>query len=52
MKIANTVRTLDLGRYDMVYSTAGHIPHAARMRSVELYGTKVVPLVRDMLADA
>ena len=52
VKIANTVRTLDLGRYDMVYSTAGHIPHAARMRSVELYGTKVVPLVRDMLADA
>ena len=51
-KIANTVRTLDLGRYDMVYSTVGHIPHAARMRSVELYGTKVVPLVRDMLADA
>ncbi|MDK8797353.1 LLM class flavin-dependent oxidoreductase [Corynebacterium sp. MSK044] len=51
-KIANTVRTLDLGRYDMVYSTVGHIPHSARMRSVELYGTKVIPLVRDMLAES
>lgn len=51
-KIADTVRTLDLGRYDMVYSTVGQIPHAARMRSVELYGTKVVPLVREMLADS
>ena len=50
-KIADTVRTLDLGRYDMVYSTVGQIPHAARMRSVELYGTKVVPMVREMLAE-
>ena len=49
-KIANTVQTLDLGRYDMVYSTVGNIPHAARMRSVELYGTKVIPLVREILA--
>ena len=50
-KIANTVRALDLGRYDMVYSTVGQIPHADRMRSVELYGTKVVPMVRDMLSE-
>ncbi len=50
-KIANTVRALDLGRYDMVYSTVGQIPHAARMRSVELYGTKVIPMVRDILAE-
>ncbi|WP_297851468.1 LLM class flavin-dependent oxidoreductase [uncultured Corynebacterium sp.] len=51
-KIANTVRALDLGRYDMVYSTVGQIPHADRMRSVELYGTKVVPMVRDMLDES
>lgn len=51
-KIANTVRALDLGRYDMVYSTVGQIPHAARMRSVELYGTKVIPMVRDILAES
>lgn len=51
-KIANTVRALDFGRYDMVYSTVGQIPHAARMRSVELYGTKVIPMVRDILAES
>ena len=51
-KIANTVRALDLGRYDMVYSTVGQIPHAARMRSVELYGTKAIPMVRDILAES
>lgn len=51
-KIAATVRTLDLGRYDMVYSTMGQIPHDARMRSVELYGTKVVPMVRELLAES
>ena len=50
-KIAATVRALDLGRYDMVYSTVGQISHADRMRSVELYGTKVVPMVRDMLSE-
>jgi len=32
-------------RYSM-----GRLPHEAMMRSIELYGTKVVPLVREMLA--
>ncbi len=49
-KIAATVRILGLDRFDMKYS-AGHLPHDAMMRSIELYGTEVVPMVRELLAD-
>ncbi|MFC3452914.1 LLM class flavin-dependent oxidoreductase [Amycolatopsis speibonae] len=49
-KIARTVRTLGVGRFDLVYAT-GSQPMSARLRAVELYGTKVVPLVRDLLAE-
>jgi hypothetical protein len=48
-KIAATVRLLGLSRFDMKYSS-GPLPHANLMRSIELYGTKVAPMVRDMLA--
>lgn len=48
-KIATTARMLDLARFDLKYSMGG-LPHAAMMRGIELYGTKVAPLVRDMLA--
>lgn len=48
-KIANTIKALGLSRFQLKYS-AGPLPHAKLMRSIELYGTKVVPLVRDMLA--
>ena len=48
-KIADTSRLLGLSRFDMKYSM-GQLPHAQMMRSIELYGTKVIPLVRDMLA--
>jgi hypothetical protein len=34
----------------MKYSS-GPLPHEKLMRSVELYGTKVIPMVRDMLAE-
>jgi alkanesulfonate monooxygenase SsuD/methylene tetrahydromethanopterin reductase-like flavin-dependent oxidoreductase (luciferase family) len=47
-KIAATTRLLDLSRFDLKYSM-GQLPHGAMMRSIELYGTKVIPLVRDML---
>ena len=33
----------------MKYSQ-GTLPHDKLMRSIELYGTKVIPLVREMLA--
>jgi len=48
-KIVTTVRGLGLHRFDLKYSN-GPLPHPLLMRSIELYGTKVAPLVRDMLA--
>jgi probable LLM family oxidoreductase len=48
-KIAATVKALGLARFQLKYS-AGPLPHEKLMRSIELYGRKVVPLVRDMLA--
>jgi probable LLM family oxidoreductase len=50
-KIARTIRDLGVGRFDLVY-TSGSLPISARLRAVELYGTKVVPMVRDILAAA
>ncbi len=49
-KIATTARTLDLSRFDMKYS-AGTLPHGLMMRSIELYGSEVIPRVRALLAD-
>jgi alkanesulfonate monooxygenase SsuD/methylene tetrahydromethanopterin reductase-like flavin-dependent oxidoreductase (luciferase family) len=48
-KIAATARTLQLARFDMKYS-AGQLPHDLLMRSIELYGTRVIPRVRELLA--
>jgi probable LLM family oxidoreductase len=47
-KIAATAKALGIVRFDMKYS-GGTLPHAKMMRSIELYGTKVMPLVREML---
>ena len=47
-KIVRTVRALGLSRFDLKYSN-GTLPHDLMMKSIELYGTKVVPLVRDQL---
>jgi len=47
-KIAATAKALGIARFDMKYSQ-GTLPHDKLMRSIELYGTKVIPLVRDML---
>lgn len=48
-KIAATVKTLGVSRFQLKYS-AGPLPHDKLMRCIELYGTKVAPLVREMLA--
>ncbi len=48
-KIAGTVKALGVDRFDMKYS-AGPLSHDKMMRSIELYGRKVMPLVRDMVA--
>lgn len=49
MKLAATVKALGADRFDMKYSS-GTTPHEHMMTSIELYGTKVIPMVRDLLA--
>ncbi len=48
-KIAATVGALGADRFDLKYSS-GTTPHEKMMRSIELYGTKVIPLVREILS--
>ena len=48
-KIAETVRTLGVQRFDLKYA-AGTIPHEHLMYAIELYGTVVIPRVRELLA--
>jgi len=48
-RMARAIRSLGVGRFDLIYS-AGAQPASARMRAVELYGSKVIPMVRDLLA--
>lgn len=45
-KIARTVQALGLSRFDLKYSN-GTLPHSSLMSSIELFGTKVAPLVRE-----
>ncbi|HEX4867559.1 MAG TPA: LLM class flavin-dependent oxidoreductase [Acidimicrobiales bacterium] len=47
-KIARTVRTLGIERFDLKYSN-GPMPHEQSMRAIELYGTEVIPRVRHLL---
>jgi probable LLM family oxidoreductase len=49
-KIARTVSDLGLSRFDLKYSS-GTLPHDKLMKSIELYGTKVMPLVRSSVAE-
>jgi probable LLM family oxidoreductase len=49
-KMARAIAELDVGRFDLIY-TGGSQPASARLRAVELYGTKVIPLVRDILSE-
>ena len=48
-KIARTVKGLGLSRFDMKYST-GPMPHGQLMEGIRLYGERVIPMVRDMVA--
>jgi probable LLM family oxidoreductase len=47
-KIAQTVNVLDVQRFDLKYS-AGTLPHEAMMTAIHLYGTEVIPRVRELL---
>jgi probable LLM family oxidoreductase len=48
-KIVRSADGLGLSRFTLKYS-AGTLPHEAMMRTIELYGTKVAPLVREHFA--
>jgi probable LLM family oxidoreductase len=47
-KIAKTVRALGLARFNLKYSN-GTLPHESLMTSIELFGTKVAPRVRELV---
>ena len=49
-KIVRTSRMLGLARFNLKYS-AGTLPHASLMKSIELIGTKVAPRVREQMGD-
>lgn len=49
-KIADTVRTLGLSRFDLKYSN-GPLPHEDLMETIRLYGTEVIPRVRELLGE-
>jgi alkanesulfonate monooxygenase SsuD/methylene tetrahydromethanopterin reductase-like flavin-dependent oxidoreductase (luciferase family) len=48
-RIAETVRTLEVSRFDLKYS-AGTLDHPRLLRSIELYGTAVIPRVQELLS--
>lgn len=48
-KIADALIALRANRFDLKYST-GPMDHATLMHSIELYGTKVIPLVRELVS--
>ena len=48
-KIAWAVRSLGLSRFQLKYAV-GSLPHEQRLESIRLYGTEVVPRVRELLA--
>jgi probable LLM family oxidoreductase len=48
-RIAASVKALGVGRFDLIY-TVGPQAVSARTRAVELFGSKVAPMVREIVA--
>lgn len=48
-KIAQTAARVGISRFDLKYDT-GTMPHELLMESIRLYGTEVIPRVRELLA--
>lgn len=48
-RIAATIKGLGISRFELKYS-AGPLTHGVMMDSIDLYGRRVVPMVRDMLS--
>ncbi len=51
-KMARAIEILGVGRFDMVYTAGGAMPMSQRLKAVELYATKVIPRVRELLAES
>lgn len=49
-KIAKTVKTLGLGRFDLKYSN-GPMPHKDLLHCIKLYGDVVIPRVQELLSE-
>lgn len=49
-RMARTINLMNLGRFDLVYG-AGNQTAAQRERMIELYGTKVIPRVKEILSE-
>ena len=50
-KIARSIVALGADRFDLKYS-AGPLEHKHLVHGIELYGTRVIPLVRELVAEA
>ena len=50
-KVAANLPVLGATRYDLKYGMGG-LSHDALMTTIELYGTQVIPRVRELLAEA
>lgn len=49
-RIAHTIEILDLDRFSLKY-VSGSTPHEHLMQTIELYGTQVIPRVREILTE-
>ena len=49
-KIAKSIKTLGVERFDLVYG-GGPMAASARLKHIQLYGEKVIPRVREILAE-
>jgi hypothetical protein len=48
--MAYAISSVGVQRFDFKYSN-GPMPHGQLMKSIELYATKVVPMVKEILAE-
>ncbi|QYN22286.1 Atu2307/SP_0267 family LLM class monooxygenase [Amycolatopsis sp. DSM 110486] len=49
-KIAASLKTVGATRFDLKYGLAG-LPRGSVLRNIELYGTRVAPMVRDLMEE-
>ncbi|MGY5765633.1 LLM class flavin-dependent oxidoreductase [Brachybacterium sp. DNPG3] len=50
-KMARNIAALGVSRFDFIYAAGANRPEV-RLSALELYGTQVIPMVRELLADS